>query len=174
MGGISYICRSVMVPSVALPSWEAQQTEPLHSGRHTGHLTTHYMIYSYHPIRFVFQVNQKDLRSSLIIADYCRNMEEPVYKGVVKISAYCWLFLLRLIMHGTNIKHSLESIISCIRIATIKQINQYTCIVYSNMQIIGDKSFAELQVLVNSTKILFLAGRYHDSLYLCCSVFSYC
>jgi hypothetical protein len=39
------------------------------------------------------------------MADYCRNME-PIYtnKAVVQICALCWLFLLRLIMHGTNIK----------------------------------------------------------------------
>jgi len=33
----------------------------------------------------------------------------------------------------------------------------------SNMEIIEDKSFAELQVLINSTKILFLAGRHNES-----------
>jgi hypothetical protein len=32
------------------------------------------------PIRFVFQVTQKDLRSSLMMAGYCRNMYEPVYR----------------------------------------------------------------------------------------------
>jgi hypothetical protein len=32
------------------------------------------------------------------------------------------------------------------------------------MQIIEDKSFAESQVLINSTKILFLARRQHESL----------
>jgi hypothetical protein len=31
------------------------------------------------PIRFVFQVPQKDLRSSLIMAGYCRNVQEPVH-----------------------------------------------------------------------------------------------
>jgi hypothetical protein len=32
------------------------------------------------PIRFVFQVTQKDLRRSLMMASYCRNMWEPVYR----------------------------------------------------------------------------------------------
>jgi hypothetical protein len=31
-------------------------------------------LYDIPPIRFVFQVTQKDLRSSLMMADYCRNM----------------------------------------------------------------------------------------------------
>jgi hypothetical protein len=31
------------------------------------------------PIRFVFQVTQRDLRSSLMMAGYYRNMQEPVY-----------------------------------------------------------------------------------------------
>jgi hypothetical protein len=30
------------------------------------------------PIRFVFQVTQEDLRSSLMMAGYCRNMQKPV------------------------------------------------------------------------------------------------
>jgi hypothetical protein len=37
----------------------------------TDHVTTHYDI---PPIQFVFQVTWKDLRSSLMMADYCRNM----------------------------------------------------------------------------------------------------
>jgi hypothetical protein len=30
--------------------------------------------------RCVFKVTQKDLRSFLIVAGYCRNMQEPVYR----------------------------------------------------------------------------------------------
>jgi hypothetical protein len=32
------------------------------------------------PIQFVFQVTQKDLRSSLMMAGYCRNMQEQVHR----------------------------------------------------------------------------------------------
>jgi hypothetical protein len=32
------------------------------------------------PIGFVFKITQKDLRSSLMMAGYCRNMKEPVYR----------------------------------------------------------------------------------------------
>jgi hypothetical protein len=50
--------------------------------------------------------NSDGSRSSLKMADYCRNLYEPAYmnKAVVQICALCWLFPLRLIMHGTNIK----------------------------------------------------------------------
>jgi hypothetical protein len=40
--------------------------------RHTGHVTTHYMIY--HPFDLYFKLLKKDLRSSLMMAGYCRNM----------------------------------------------------------------------------------------------------
>jgi hypothetical protein len=41
--------------------------------RHTGHVTSH-ALYDTPPIRFVFLVTQKDLRNSLMIAGYCRNI----------------------------------------------------------------------------------------------------
>jgi hypothetical protein len=44
---------------------------------HAGHVTTRYDIT---PIRFVFQVTQEDLRSSLILAGYCRNIQEPIHR----------------------------------------------------------------------------------------------
>jgi hypothetical protein len=31
-------------------------------------------------IRFLFQVTEKDLKSSQMMAGYCRNMMEPVYR----------------------------------------------------------------------------------------------
>jgi hypothetical protein len=73
------------------------------SVRDTGHLTT---LYDKPPYRSVFSRDSDGSRSSLKMADYCRNMYEPAYmnKAVVQICAVCWLFLLRLIMHGTNIK----------------------------------------------------------------------
>jgi hypothetical protein len=51
-------------------SWEAQQTEPQHSGTRSHNHT----LYDMPPIRFVFQVTQTDPRNSLMMADYCRNM----------------------------------------------------------------------------------------------------
>jgi uridine kinase len=38
------------------------------------HRPRNHTLYDVSPIRFVFQVTQKDLRSSLMMADYCRNM----------------------------------------------------------------------------------------------------
>jgi hypothetical protein len=63
-------------------------------------------LYDIPPIGFIFQGTQKDPRSSMMIAGYCRNMWEPVYriKEMYRISAYCSSFLLRLIMHGMDIK----------------------------------------------------------------------
>src|SRR5215510_11505989 len=40
--------------------------------QHTGHVTTHYM--TYHPFDLYFQVTQKYLRSSLMMAGYFRNI----------------------------------------------------------------------------------------------------
>jgi hypothetical protein len=37
-------------------------------------------LYDTPPIRFVFQVTQKVLRNSLMMAGYCRNMKEPFYR----------------------------------------------------------------------------------------------
>jgi hypothetical protein len=37
-------------------------------------------LYDIPPIRFVFQVTQKEIRSSLLMAGYCRNMYKPVYR----------------------------------------------------------------------------------------------
>jgi hypothetical protein len=41
-----------------------------HTIWHTGHVITYYIS----PIRFVFQVTQKDLRSSMMMAGYYRNI----------------------------------------------------------------------------------------------------
>jgi hypothetical protein len=38
------------------------------------HRLCNYILYDIPPIRFAFQVTQKDLRSSLMMAGYCRNM----------------------------------------------------------------------------------------------------
>jgi hypothetical protein len=40
----------------------------------SAHRPSDHTLYDKSPIWFVFQVTQKDLRSSLIMADYCRNM----------------------------------------------------------------------------------------------------
>jgi hypothetical protein len=57
------VCRSVVVPS-----WVDTQSGTTII-RHTGYVTTH----DIPPIRSVFQVTQKDLRSSLMTEIYCRN-----------------------------------------------------------------------------------------------------
>jgi hypothetical protein len=44
------------------------------------HRSRNHTLYDIPPIRFVFQVTKKDLRSSLMMAGYCRNMWEPVYR----------------------------------------------------------------------------------------------
>jgi hypothetical protein len=52
--------------------WEVQHTEPRQSGiQYRFHNHT---LYDIPPIPFVIEVTQKDLRSSLMMADYCRNM----------------------------------------------------------------------------------------------------
>jgi hypothetical protein len=43
------------------------------------HKSRNHTLYDIPPIRFVFQVTQKDVRSSLMMAGYCRNMLESVY-----------------------------------------------------------------------------------------------
>jgi hypothetical protein len=62
-------------------------------------------LYNIPPIRFVFQVTQKDLRNSLMMADYCRNMYEPVHR-VNEWYNQCILLVISTTsnMHGTNIK----------------------------------------------------------------------
>jgi hypothetical protein len=53
-------------------------TTPQHTGhitttpQHTGHINIHYMIYYLFDQHFI--VTQTDPRSSLMMADYCRNM----------------------------------------------------------------------------------------------------
>jgi hypothetical protein len=42
------------------------------------HRPRNHTLYDIPPIRFVFQVTQTDPRSSLMMADYCRNIWEPV------------------------------------------------------------------------------------------------
>jgi hypothetical protein len=44
------------------------------------HRPRNHTLYDIPHIRFVFQVTQTDLRSSQLMADYCRNMYEPVYR----------------------------------------------------------------------------------------------
>jgi hypothetical protein len=62
--------------------------------------------YDIPPIRSVFHVTQTDSRNSLMMADYCRNMSEQVYRIKMWYKAVhsVGLFILRLVMHGTNIK----------------------------------------------------------------------
>jgi hypothetical protein len=57
------------------------------SGKHNrrnhdnpAHRPRNHTLYDIPPILFVFQVTQKDLRSSLMMAGYCRNMYESVYR----------------------------------------------------------------------------------------------
>jgi hypothetical protein len=66
MGGIS---RNVWLRDLcAGVSWfRWYHDNPAHSSRN-------HTLYDIPPIRFVFQVTQKDLRSSLMMAGYCRNM----------------------------------------------------------------------------------------------------
>jgi hypothetical protein len=89
----------VVVPSLVLPSWVTDGTTTL---RHTGHLTN---IMIYQQTDLYFQVTLTDPEppwwwqtNAEIVGAGLRN------KAVVQISAYCWSFLLSLIMHGTNIK----------------------------------------------------------------------
>jgi hypothetical protein len=40
----------------------------------SAHRSSNHTLYHIPPIRFVFQVTQRDLRSSMMMAGYCRNM----------------------------------------------------------------------------------------------------
>jgi hypothetical protein len=83
-------------PSVVVPR---NHGNPAHRSRnHT---------YDIPPIRFVFQVTQKDQRSSLMIAGYCRNMQEPVYRVKEWYNSVhiCWSFPL----HFNNSAYFLSS-----------------------------------------------------------------
>jgi hypothetical protein len=57
--------------SVCCASQLGSTTDRTTTLRHTGHITT---LYDIAPILFVFQVTQKDPRSSLMMAGYCQNM----------------------------------------------------------------------------------------------------
>jgi hypothetical protein len=68
-----------------------QQTEHTTDNRHhnrrnrrnhdtPAHRPRNYTLNDMPPIRFVFLVTQKDLRNSLIMAGYCRNKYDPVYR----------------------------------------------------------------------------------------------
>jgi hypothetical protein len=63
-------------------------------------------LYDVPPTRSVLQVTQKDLRRSLMMAGYCRNMQEPIH--TIKewyISVYIvGFFLTCQVMHGMNTK----------------------------------------------------------------------
>jgi hypothetical protein len=96
------VYRIVVVPSVVLPSWV---------------IVCNYILYDIPPIRFVFQVTQKDLRSSLMMAGYCRNMNESVYR-IKEWYNQCILLVISSTsnMHGTNIKpnaHLFDSLLYC-------------------------------------------------------------
>jgi hypothetical protein len=74
--------------------------------RHTGHLTKP-TLYDIPPNHSVFSRNSEGSKK---LPDDGRLLPKHVGAGiknkvVVQISAYCWSFLLRLIMHGTNIKY---------------------------------------------------------------------
>jgi hypothetical protein len=64
--------------SVVLPSCAGQHNRLNHNN--LAHRPHNHMLYDIPPIWFVFQVTQKDLRSSLMLADYCQNMQDPVYR----------------------------------------------------------------------------------------------
>jgi hypothetical protein len=55
---------------------------PLYSTWYVIHTDYFYLLYilDIPPIRFVFQVTQKDLRQPLMMAGYCRNMWEPIHR----------------------------------------------------------------------------------------------
>jgi hypothetical protein len=44
------------------------------------HRPRNHTLYDIPPFLFVFQVTQKDIRSSLMMAGYCRNMLEPAFE----------------------------------------------------------------------------------------------
>jgi hypothetical protein len=69
------------------------------------HRLHNHTLYDIQPIPFVIQVTQMDLRSSLMMADYCQNMQKPVYR-IREWYNQCILLVssTRSNMHGTNIK----------------------------------------------------------------------
>jgi hypothetical protein len=69
------------------------------------HRPRNHTLYDIPHIRFVFQAIQKDLRSSLMMAGYCRNMQKAVYR-IKEWYNQCILLVISTTsnMHGTNIK----------------------------------------------------------------------
>jgi hypothetical protein len=66
------ICHGSVDLCAGLPWFRRNHGNPAHS-------SSNHTLYAISPIRFVFQVTQKDLRSSLMMAGYCRNMYEPIH-----------------------------------------------------------------------------------------------
>jgi hypothetical protein len=60
---------------ICVVTWRACQNHNTAAHRPGNHT-----VYDKPPIWFVFQVTQKYLRSSLMMAGYCQNMKEPVYR----------------------------------------------------------------------------------------------
>jgi hypothetical protein len=64
------ICNTLYSMHAYALSWEAQRTTP----QNPAHRPRNHTLYDIPPIRIVFHVTQKGLRSSLMMAGYCRNM----------------------------------------------------------------------------------------------------
>jgi hypothetical protein len=102
MGGISYNVCSVR-----------NHDNPAHRPRN-------HTLYDIPPIQFVFQVTQKDLRSSLLMAGHCRNLQEPVcrikewYKSVYSVGYFNFFmhsFSSSVMFFDTLWRRSLQSLI---------------------------------------------------------------
>jgi hypothetical protein len=71
---------------------------------HLTHRSRNHTLYDIPPFGFVFQVTKKDLRSSLMMAGYCRNMYEAVYRIKEWYNQYIFLVISTTSnMHGTNV-----------------------------------------------------------------------
>jgi hypothetical protein len=69
-----HVCQSVLVQSIVLPRWVVcTQLGSATDGTKT-HRPHNHTLCDIPPIWSVFQVTQTDSRSSLMMADYCRNM----------------------------------------------------------------------------------------------------
>jgi hypothetical protein len=81
---IEYVVYHIMYVYVAcvLPSWVLMHSAGKHNKQNhntPAHRPHEHTLYDTPPIRSAFQATQTDARSSLMMADYCRNMYKPVY-----------------------------------------------------------------------------------------------
>jgi hypothetical protein len=134
----SCICKMTLLQagwSVVLPSWAVlgSKTDRTTTLRHTGHVTKRYVIYhsfwnhdtlahrprnytlcDIPPIRFVFQVTQKALRSSLMVAGYCRNMWEPI-RRIKEWYNQCILLVVSTTLSGVSLACPQQKCIMTVR-----------------------------------------------------------